>query len=30
MEKSTNILLIVVVGAAIIGAVGYFVHHLVT
>jgi len=28
MNKSTTIALIVVAGLAIIGALGYFIHHL--
>jgi len=30
MDKSTNVILIVIVAAAIIGAVAYFGHHLLT
>lgn len=30
MNKGTMTALIVVVGIAIIGAVGYFIHHLTT
>lgn len=29
-NKSTNVVLIVVVAAAIVGAVAYFGHHLLT
>lgn len=30
MNKSTLIALIVVVGLAIVGAAGYFIHHMAT
>lgn len=30
MNKSTLIALIVVVGLAVVGAVGYFIHHMST
>lgn len=30
MNKSTTIALIIVVGLAVVGAAGYFIHHLST